>query len=479
MLALLIRRELLEHLISLRFSVLLMLTVVLMGVNAFGFAKGTYSFKRDRYIKNTAAEYTKVRTHANRGLRYLALRGPEKIYIKPSPLIFAAVGATYTLPDYVSAETSLSFHNNHFSVLYPWILHFPTSLDPDAQQLFLGLSLDWVFIVGVVLSLAALLFTFNAIIGEKEQGTLKLLMSHALTRHTLLGGKFCSTMLALTCILFLSLVINILLVLLLSDINISGVEWVRLVGLFFLSLIYLSVFTAIGLLVSIVSDSARSSLVAVLLLWTVGVLVWPEIGGSIAARLAHVSSAIETEHRFNHDFPINRKVGNVINTLSRNPRDQRNPEKIRELSQVMREWRQTHQALSNSGLSERLGQVEVGRHLTRLSPMGCFKYSMEALAGTGLARYLSFVAQVRTYGQQFEQTVLALDQNDPRSMHIPLVKEGLSSKKVDPNIIPVFEENISASTLARQGLLDVGGLFFFAVLSYMLAYLSWLRSSIL
>ena len=160
-------------------------------------------------------------------------------------------------------------------------------------------------------------------------------------------------------------------------------------------------------------------------------------------------------------------------------RDMRKPEKVRELSQAMREWRQTHQNISNNRLTQRLGQVEVGRYLARLSPMGCFKYSMEALAGTGLARYQSFVAQARTYSQLFEQNVLTLDRDDLRSLHIPLVLEGLSRKKVALDLIPVFEENVSAGTLARQGLLDIVGLFFFAVLSYMLAYLAWLHSGIL
>ena len=102
---------------------------------------------------------------------------------------------------------------------------------------------------------------------------------------------------------------------------------------------------------------------------------------------------------------------------------------------------------------------------------------MEALAGTGLARHRSFVEQARTYVQQFEQTMLNLDRDDPKSMHIHIA-QGLSRQKIDPDTLPVFTENMSATTLLRHAVVDVIGLFFFATLTYMLAYRSWLRASI-
>ena len=106
-----------------------------------------------------------------------------------------------------------------------------------------------------------------------------------------------------------------------------------------------------------------------------------------------------------------------------------------------------------------------------------FRYGMEALAGTGLARHKSFVGQARTFVQQFEQAMLNLDRDDPKSLHIHM-SHGLSRQKIDPDTLPVFTENLSATTLLQHAVVDVIGLFFFAILTYMLAYRSWLRASI-
>ena len=49
--------------------------------------------------------------------------------------------------------------------------------------------LDLSFIVKIVLSLFAILFTYDAIVGEKERGTLKLALSNRVPRDRLILGK--------------------------------------------------------------------------------------------------------------------------------------------------------------------------------------------------------------------------------------------------------------------------------------------------
>lgn len=50
-------------------------------------------------------------------------------------------------------------------------------------------ALDLMFIVKIVLSLFAILFTYDAIVGEKEKGTLKLALSNDVPRDRLILGK--------------------------------------------------------------------------------------------------------------------------------------------------------------------------------------------------------------------------------------------------------------------------------------------------
>ena len=482
MLAAIVKRELLDHLSSLRFGLALVLTVGLMVLNALSFVGGSYEFRRDHYLKQVQAQQEIGRNNAQRGLWKLILHaGQEYIYKKPSTLMFCAAGANDALPERLWTQGGETSYNS-VKFYDPFVLIYWDIIDiwaPKASQLLETQAVDWVFIIGGLLSLMALLFTFDAFIGEKERGTLKLVMAQSLPRHTLLLGKFLGAMLAIAIALSLAIVVNLLIVLALSQVNLGLVEAGRIVGMVGLSLLYLACFVGLGLWVSIRSSTTRSSLVGVLLLWTCGVLLWPATGGALAARV--LVSEFEEELVLgwgfaNNNTPAHQKLQTLKSRLRH--RDLRNPKKVRQLADAQRAVRQFHQDREDRFLAYSLGEVETARHIVRLSPMGCFQYGMEALAGTGLARHKSFVEQVRTYVQQFEQTMLNRDRDDPKSMHLHLVAQGLSRQKINPDALPVFTENLSATTLLRHAVVDVIGLFFFAILTYLLAYRAWLRASI-
>ena len=483
MLAAIVKRELLDHLISLRFGLALVLTVGLMVLNALSFVGGSYEFRRNHYLEQVQAEQELGRSNAQRGLWKLILHsGQVYIYKKPSPLMFCATGANDALPERIWTTGGYTQTSNGIKVYHPFVLIYWDIIEiwaPKASQLLETQAIDWVFIIGGLLGLMALLFTFDAFIGEKERGTLKLVMAQSLPRHTLLLGKFIGAMLALSIVLSLAIVVNLLIVLALSKVNLGLVEAGRLLGMVGLALLYLACFVGLGLWVSIRSNTTRSSLVGVLLLWTCGVLLWPATGGALATRVlvSEFDEEIVQGWGFaNNNTPAHDKLYDLAFRLQRH--DLSNPEKVRQLADAQRAVRQFHQDREDRFLAHSLGEVENARHIVRLSPTGCFQYGMEALAGTGLARHRSFVEQARTYIQQFEQTMLNLDRDDPKSMHIHLVAQGLSKQKIDPDTLPVFTEDMSATTLLRHAVIDVIGLFFFAMLTYMLAYRSWLRASI-
>ena len=478
MLAAIVKRELIDHLISLRFGLALVLIVGLMVLNALGFVGGSYEFRRDHYLEQVQAEQEIGRSNAQMGLWKLIVHGGQDyIYKKPSPLMFCAVGANDALPERLWTP-SWQFEYNGIQFYDPFPLIYWDIVGiwaPKASQLMQTRAIDWVFIIGGLLSLMALLFTFDAFIGEKERGTLMLVMAQSLPRHTLLLGKFLGAMLALAIVLSLAIIVNLLIVIALSQMNLGLVEAGRLIGMVGLALLYLACFVGLGLWVSIRSSTTRSSLVGVLLLWTCGVLLWPSAGGALASRVLvrEFGEAVVMEWEFNP--PEKMKIAEYRGRARR--RDMRKPEKLRQFADADHANRRAIQDREDQFLAYSLGEVEKARHIVRLSPMGCFQYGMEALVGTGLARHRSFVEQARTYVQQFEQTMLNLDRDDPKSLHIPIA-QGLSNQKIDPDILPVFTENLSATTLLRHAVVDVIGLFFFATLTYMLAYQSWLRASI-
>ena len=304
MLAAIVKRELIDHLISLRFGLALVLIVGLMVLNALGFVGGSYEFRRDHYLEQVQAEQEIGRSNAQMGLWKLIVHGGQDyIYKKPSPLMFCAVGANDALPERLWTP-SWQFEYNGIQFYDPFPLIYWDIVGiwaPKASQLMQTRAIDWVCIIGGLLSLMALLFTFDAFIGEKERGTLMLVMAQSLPRHTLLLGKFLGAMLALAIVLSLAIIVNLLIVIALSQMNLGLVEAGRLIGMVGLALLYLACFVGLGLWVSIRSSTTRSSLVGVLLLWTCGVLLWPSAGGALASRVLvrEFGEAVVMEWEFN------------------------------------------------------------------------------------------------------------------------------------------------------------------------------------
>ena len=180
MLTTIVKREFIAHLQSLRFSLALMLCVGLMVLNALVLVHSTYQFERDVYRENMSQQHQRLRDNGAAGLRQLLLEGPGVLNKKPSELAFCAGFADNKLPDKADSGTSEIYLMGYIGgklidkgFYWPWILSFPTELK-EAPLLSTFITIDWVFVIGVLLSLTAFLFTHDAIVGEKESGTLKL-----------------------------------------------------------------------------------------------------------------------------------------------------------------------------------------------------------------------------------------------------------------------------------------------------------------
>ena len=72
-----------------------------------------------------------------------------------------------------------------------------TSSGTTADFLGFFYSFDFVTVVQIFISLLALLFSFDLICGEKQRGTLKLVLSNSTKRTTVYAGKFFGALLTL------------------------------------------------------------------------------------------------------------------------------------------------------------------------------------------------------------------------------------------------------------------------------------------
>ena len=143
-------------------------------------------------------------------------------------------------------------------------------------------SVDFVDIAAIVLSLLALLFSYDALSREKEDGTLRQQMANPLPRSTLLAGKLVGILMTLLPILVFCFLLGGLIVLFSGDLAFSAREWGRLALLGAVSLAYLVLFVLIGMFVSARTRSSVSSLVLCLFLWIFLVFVVPNMASYAA-----------------------------------------------------------------------------------------------------------------------------------------------------------------------------------------------------
>ena len=122
------------------------------------------------------------------------------------------------------------------------------SLDNTFLNLFS--KIDLVLIFQVVLSLMALLFAYDAIAGDWESGTLRLVISHPVRRCSILFAKYIGAMACLLLPVLMSLLMVLILLSSTGSIQLDGEDFLRIGGIILTTTIYLSAFYLIGLLIS-------------------------------------------------------------------------------------------------------------------------------------------------------------------------------------------------------------------------------------
>ena len=86
-------------------------------------------------------------------------------------------------------------------------------------------QMDWAFLIGVVLSFAAILFTFDAISGERARGTLRLMLANSVPRHVLLGGKFLGALISIGLPFLMAVLVNLFLLYTSGSIQLGKSDW--------------------------------------------------------------------------------------------------------------------------------------------------------------------------------------------------------------------------------------------------------------
>ena len=399
-------KEIHETLINLRFMVAALLCIILIPL---GFWVTMQEYGR------RAENYSTVRQlYADRAEGKLNFQFEAEGYRPPSPLVMLSTGLEYNLPNKVITSNGgrITIYND-------------SGLD-NPLSLLLG-KIDFQFIVSMILSLMALMFMFDSISGEKEQGTLRLIIANQLPRWKLITAKIAGSAL----VFFMPFAIALLIVLLMVNLSgsISLADGVVLPGLltgFGVSVLFLVAMFCLGALVSVMVGRSITSLIILLVLWTMFVLVIPKLSPMIAEIIHPITSqqvwAIE---RHNAEEALITERDNRLKELYERIRNDLSPmqdgvweretqdmvmatydeEKIPIENEYAERIATTVRGIDTGYTNERRAQLTIARNISRLSPVSCFQFILSEIAGTGLMEVDNWQQAAEQFQDQVTQDV--------------------------------------------------------------------------
>jgi ABC-type transport system involved in multi-copper enzyme maturation permease subunit len=282
MLWMIIRKEMLAYVTSLRFVLTLLLITVVFIISGLVFV-GKYEQEVESY-GNTSNENLSGLEKASKNLSNVP-NYTQVIRKQPKITQLCCEGFEKSIPN--------TFRMSAFSVQNPEIVARSNFLFPRFADI------DWAFIISFILSFVAFLMTFDSFSAERERGTLKLLMSNPVSRDKVILGKYISGVLTLMIPLVVGLLLNLIIMSFSGLSFINTVQWTKVLAFIGVSILYLSVFILFGMLVSSRSAKSSSSIVILLFVWVIVVMVIPSVGGVLAEKFAKTPARSEVERQIN------------------------------------------------------------------------------------------------------------------------------------------------------------------------------------
>lgn len=485
MLKILIEKELKAILLSPKFiatfgicSVLILLSVML-GIREFNTASKQYT---------AALNLVDQELRETTNLMMLS----TKTYRKPDPMQIFVAGIQNDIGRFSSINT-----------FTPVKLQSSTYSENPLFAVFR--FIDFTFIVVIVLSLFAILFTYDAINGEREGGTLKLIFANPIPRTSYILAKFIGSWLGLIIPLLVPILLGLLLIVLFA-VPITAGQWQNLLLFLLFSVLYFTFFIGLSLSISAMTRRSSSSFMALLVLWVSLVLIIPRSGVLIATQLISAPTFAEVEARIDgfskeqwqgyweiREKKI-RERSKQIQSLSKEEREafeddnswgwmEENEKEKNAMEAAIADY---SSKLNEERRNKKMAQERLGFSISRISPASAFQLASMHLAGTHLSLKSYYEDQMKNYRNDF----IAYKEQKQResgeghggiqirasSSGEFVVKAGRNAGAVDLSGMPEFAppmHSLSAGFAAVA--VDFGLLTFFSAVVFTIAFVAFQR----
>jgi ABC-type transport system involved in multi-copper enzyme maturation permease subunit len=369
---------------------------------------------------------------------------------------------------------------------------------------------DASLIFKIVISVLALLLAYDAIAGERERGTLRLMLSNTAARYQVLLGKLLAGLLVLVVAVTIAFILGLVILLCFPMVDLAGSDWIRIVFMFLASLVFIATMYNLGLLFSCLARRSAISLVLGLFLWIIFAVVIPN--GSVF--LATQIRPVEPEDKINEQIASLQKDAQTefARELKRSGRSYQSGSSstsdasgggfghgyMRSCNEVL-----MHNDLITYGVgvpieikyADKYAEVKYGYlrglfeqtrlagNLSRISPISLYENVMSAMAGTDVASFRQFIDAVKPLRNDIVEYMRSRTNTfSSSSFFTPCTKEEMETRPtgdtappLDLSDLPQFSYKADMMGTLRRAIPDLALLVFGNVLFFALASVAFLR----
>ena len=368
-----IKKEILDNLLSHKFLFIFILCSVLILFSVY-IGAVDYLENKKEYDANVAAVNERMQPPVDYYFftsreGYRAYRQPQILRTIVAGVEDAAGRATYPGKWYETNLTESRDESNTIFTLFG--------------------SLDLMFAVKFVLSLCAIFLAHDVISGEKERNTLKMIFANSVSRSMLISGKIIGNYISMLVLFMTPLLMGLILLSVFPGISLNGGDWQSILSIFVLFLLYISVFFALGIFISTLTARSSTSFLILLFIWVALVIVIPGTSVVAAKYIKPIpSSSLLMAQKGEYYYQAQTEL--MASPALRQPGAN--------FTQMFYDMIAKNNARMDGDYQlKKDAQSALAKSIARISPASALTFSAMTLARTGTDEYDRFLAASRIY----------------------------------------------------------------------------------
>lgn len=464
MLSQIIKKEILEHITTPKMMISSIVIILIMVINGLVF-NTQYNQKQLKMNRDVNAGNSALQDNPLPLCDFLFQE--RKLYQPPSRLGFIAMGKEEVLPNAMKIDFFKESEPEYYKSRNNFFDRFS--------------SLDWSFLLVYVISFICLAFSYGAFSGEKNKGTLKLILSYTVPRGQLILAKLAGLQICITLPFLFGILINLLIIQLNSKILFSSSDYALVVVFIGIAALFIMMNLLLGLLISSLTSKPAHSLNLLLIVWILLVIIIPNMSWIFSQEWVKVPSEKEISEQLSTGIDELYASGKY----SRSWRSSWAGQPPNETVQQRAAGRQAVAALTvqlhRDYVDLKLKQTDLAITLSKLSPFSLFRFIGERFSGNGYYGLKRLIEQSRVYRSTMNDYLIQKDQQDPDSYHLMWnekwsARTFSSQKPVNFEEIPKFRYKQATFTeVLHESMFDILILALWCLLLYAASFIAFMR----